>query len=337
MRFVLAILGTALLVVVSVSGLRATGEADVLFISSGSAEVGDETTVTLGVAELAGPPVGGWTIDISYDRTVVTATECVALENSVCSPLFDEDTIRSTGASATGLFAPVDFARITFLCDEPGESRLTLRLSVWGDATGIGQLKVELQEGTITCTEPPDRITISSLDLAVGEQGVVAIEADAPGLGAWTIDVHYEPSVVSFLSCVELEDMGGGSLETGVCSEQSAPPRVRVRGASAAGLQSLSTLAQIVFRCETQGATELRLDFQAGGDATIAVPQPPRNFEIQNGTITCSSALPAELPSTGVAEPRSASAPVAVPLAVLGVVLLAALAAFRFRRYASLR
>ena len=240
MKVLLAILGTVLWAALFGSGAGADGEADVLFVTSGSAEVGDETTVTLGVAELAGPPVGAWTIDISYDRTVVTATECVALKNSVCSPLFDEDTIRSTGASATGLFAPVDFARITFLCDEAGESRLTLSLSVWGDATRIGQLKVELQEGTITCTEPPDLITISSLDLVIGEEGVVAIEADAPGLGAWTIDVQYEPSVVSFLSCVELEDMGGGSLETGVCSEQSAPPRGWVRGASAAGLPPVS-------------------------------------------------------------------------------------------------
>ena len=333
MRVLLAILGTALFVVAAVSGLRASGEADVLFVSSGSAEVGDETTITLGVAELAGPPVGAWTIDISYDRTVVTATECVALENSVCSPLFDEDTIRSTGASATGLFAPVDFARITFLCDEPGESRLTLSLSVWGDATGIGQLKVELQEGTITCTEPGQDglIRIGSATAEVGEEVTVVLEAvdiPLPGLGTWTVDITYDTSVVSVVEC--------NAQLGGVCNPAYGEDTLRVTGASAGGLSGTATLAEIVFACSRAGTTDLEVSLTFG--RSFPVGEAPSFPSPISGRLTCtepSSIPPAELPTTGVAERQPSSLPAAVPLAVLGAMLVAA--AFAFRRYASRR
>ena len=325
MRVLLAILGTTLWAALFVSGAGADAEADVLFVTSGSAEVGDETTVTLGVAELAGPPVGAWTVDIRYDRAVVTATECVALENSVCSPLFDEDTIRSTGASATGLFAPVDFARITFLCDEPGESRLTLSLSVWGDATGIGQLKVELQEGTITCTEPPDLITISSLDLEVGEQGLVFVEAERvaqPGVGAWTLNISYDSDLVSLVGC-EVRD------KHSECSEESTGT-VHVRGASAEGLQSGTVLAELEFRCDRPAATELGTEVEMWSVASTGFIE--RLVDVEEGRITCGAS---QLPTTGTAAPQPASPLATVPLALLGAVLVAA--AFAFRRYAAPR
>ena len=84
MSVLFAVLVAALLLVGSGSGLGASGESDVLFVSSGSAEVGNETTVTLGVAEIAGPPAGAWTIDISYDTTIVSAVACEPLATSVC-------------------------------------------------------------------------------------------------------------------------------------------------------------------------------------------------------------------------------------------------------------
>ena len=65
MRVSFALLGAAFLAVVAVSGLRASGEADVLFVSSGSADVGDETTVTLGVVGVSELPLRAGTIDIS--------------------------------------------------------------------------------------------------------------------------------------------------------------------------------------------------------------------------------------------------------------------------------
>ena len=105
--------------------------------------------------------------------------------------MFDEHTVRVTGASASGLTGTNELGTITFLCGRPGESPLLLRLSIWGNAIETDQRKVELEEGTITCTEPPDLITISSLDLAVGEQGTVLLDAARcaqPVVGAGRLD-----------------------------------------------------------------------------------------------------------------------------------------------------
>ena len=330
MRVLLVILGTALLALAAASGLRAAGEADVLFVSSGSAEVGDETTVTLAVTELADPPLGAWQIDISYDNTVVTATECIGLAGSVCNPVFDEHTVRVAGASASGLTGTNELGAITFVCDRLGESPLMLRLSIWGNAIETGQRKVEMVEGSITCTEPPDLITISSFDLEVGRQGTVRVEAERvaqPGVGAWTLDISYDASVMSFLGCEVLDELSD-------CSEEVLGT-VRVRGASAEGLQPGTVLAELEFRCDQPGATDLRTEVENWAVASIAVPGQTRSVEVQDGSITCGVEPPAELPATGDAGPQPASFPAAVPIAVLGAVLVAA--ALSFRRYASPR
>ncbi len=329
-----AILGISLLAVMAASGLRAAGEADVLFVGSGSAEVGDETTVTLGVAEIADPPNSAWTIDITYDRTIVSAVSCEALSGSVCSPAFADDMFRSIGAIAAGIEAPMDFAHLTFLCEQSGESPLSMSVSVWSDATmPIGREKVEIEEGTITCAEPADLITISSLDLEVGQQGTVVVEAERvaqPGVGAWTLDISYDSSVVSFLGCVG-GDLNVGASDVPTCGDE-APSSVRVIGVSAEGLQPGTVLAELELRCDRPGETDLRTDVDIWSVASIAVPGQTPGVEVRDGSITCGMETPAKLPSTGGAEPREGSPLATVPLAVLGAVLLAA--AFAFRRYA---
>ena len=332
MRVLFAILGTALLALIAVTGLRAAGESEVLFVSWGSAEVGGETTVTLAVGELADPPLGAWQIDINYDNTVVTATECIGLAGSVCNPVFDEDTVRVAGASAAGLTGTNELGAITFLCDRPGESPLMLRLSIWGNAIETEQRKVELQDAAVTCTEPGQDgvIRIGSYSAEVGDEVTVVLEAvdvPPPGLGAWAADVSYDESVVSLLEC---EPRPGG-----ICNLEYEDHTLRVAGASAAGLPGFA-LAEIVFACSRAGTTDLEVSATFYG---TSFPEDPPSFpDAISGTITCterSSVPPTELPSTGVAKPRPGSLPATVPLAVVGSVLLAA--AFAFRRYASPR
>ncbi|MCH8009159.1 MAG: hypothetical protein IIC91_09865 [Chloroflexi bacterium] len=324
MRVSFALLGTAFVAVMAVSGLRAAGEADVLFVSSLTLKVGQQGTVLVEAELLAKPGLGAWTLDISYDNTVVTATECIGLAGSVCNPVFDEHTVRVTGASASGLTGTNELGTITFLCGRPGESPLMLRLSIWGNAIETDQRKVEMVEGSITCTEPPDLITISSFDLEVGRQGTVRVEAERvaqPGVGAWTLDISYDASVVSFLGCEVLDELSE-------CSGESAAT-VHVRGASAEGLQPGTVLAELEFRCDQPGATDLRTEVKNWSVAGIGFMD--RLVDVEEGRVLCGT----QLPSTGVAEPRPGSAPATVPLAVLGTVLVAA--ALAFRRYASAR
>ncbi|MEX0786959.1 MAG: hypothetical protein WD939_10000, partial [Dehalococcoidia bacterium] len=47
-------------------------------------------------------------------------------------------------------------------------------------------------------------VAVGSATRAVGAQGTVALDAagvGAPGLGAWTIDINYNPAVVSPVDC----------------------------------------------------------------------------------------------------------------------------------------
>lgn len=347
MRVLLVTLVAALLVVASGSGLRAAGEADVLFVSSGSAEVGDEATVTLGVAEIAGAPVGAWTIDIAYDPTVVTATECVALEVSACSPPdYDDDRVRSTGKSQTGLQEATDFARFTFSCDREGESPLTLSVSVWGDGSKpFVQRKVEFRAATVNCSEASEDgvIRIGSYEAVVGDEVTVllqAVDIPPPGLGVWAVDVIYDSAIVHATACTSEQD--------GVCSPAFSDDTVRVTGAVVSeGLTGTFPLATFSFGCDAVGTSELEVV-----EVLFTTAEPQLEIEdlsLDNGSITCEEPgedlpeaaatvvppQPEQLPSTGGAEPRPASSPATVPLALLGAVLLAA--AFAFRGYASAR
>ena len=324
MRTVLTVLVIALLVVVSVSGLRATGESDILFVSSGSAEVGDETTVTLGVAKTVDPPNGAWTIDITYDNRIVSAVSCEALSGSVCSPAFTNDTFRSTGASAAGIEAPMDFARLTFRCEEAGESPFSMSVSVWFDATGMSFEELELDEGSITCTQPTDLITISSLDLAVGEQGIVFVEAERvaqPGVGAWGVELIFDLAIAALTSCNALG-------ERSLCAGD--PQQSFAQGFEADGLLSGTVLAEFSFRCRQPGEFEIGAFVSIWSVAGVGLDERP--VEVEPGRITCGAS---QLPSTGTAAPQPTSPPAAVPLALLGAVLLAA--ALAFRRYAPSR
>ena len=246
--------------------------------------------------------------------------------------MFDEDTVRVVGRSQPGLEAPTDFARLTFSCDKEGESPLTLSVRVWGDAAMPGEpRKVELQDATVTCGEPGQDgvIRVGFYEINVGEQVAVVLEAvdiPMPGLGAWIVDVTYDTSVVSLLDCDA--QLGG------VCNLEHGADTLRVTGASAGGLSGTAILANIVFACNLAGTTDLTLQLGIFTDASLGqdvlIPDPV------NGAVTCTeaSSVPlTELPSTGTAAPQPASLPAAVPLALLGAVLLAA--AFAFRRYAA--
>jgi len=129
-----------------------------LSLGDGTAAPGDDATVDL----VANVPdgLGAWTVDISYDPDVVTATDCEAESGSVCNPDFEDsgDTVRVTGASASGLDEESVLASITFTCgDAEDDSALTIAISVFADAT-IGDPQdisgdTTVTDGSISCAE----------------------------------------------------------------------------------------------------------------------------------------------------------------------------------------
>lgn len=140
-----------------------------------------------------------------------------------------------------------------------------------------------------------EEISIGSATAAPGNQASVNLLArnmSAPGLGAWTVDVEYDPTVVTAVSC--------GPEHGGVCNTAFDTDTVRVTGASAAGVEGDNTLVSITFRCDTEGSTLLALTVQLLVDATPGDPQ-SIDADIVNGSITCTTAPPSPTspPPTG--------------------------------------
>ena len=307
------------------------GAGGVIRAGSYTAEVGEEVTVVLQAVDIPPPGLGAWTIDMMYDTAVVTATGCEAQLGGVCSLAFMDDTVRTTGALAAGVLGSFALTMFSFRCDVVGTSELILTEEVLTTAEPVQEGTILLDNGSITCTEPGQDgvIRIGSYEGVVGDEVSVVLEAvdiPPPGLGAWDVDVTYDTAIVSLAGCAPRQG--------GICDLERREDTVRVAGADAAGLPGTFALAEIVFACKAVGTTDLEVRLSIFGVFPIGSPEPPGAV---SGSLTCAEAQeqPTGLPSTGVAEWQPSSLPAAVPIAVLGAVLVAA--AFAFRRYALLR
>lgn len=125
-------------------------------------------------------------------------------------------------------------------------------------------------------------IRVGSGTAGLGEQVSVTLEAlnmAYPGLRAWTIDVNYDPAVVTATSC---------SPESGsFCNPWLDNDTVRVMGASRSGLEGDLSLASITFRCgESEGTSALTIAISVLADAT---PDDPQHIDasVENGRIDC--------------------------------------------------
>ena len=129
-------------------------------------------------------------------------------------------------------------------------------------------------------------ITIESAAVAPGAEGSVRLDAlgiAAPGLGAWTMDISYDPVVLTALACIP--EHGG------VCNPMFDVGVVRVTGASAGGVAGDKTLATITFRCNVEGSSALTLNVPLLVDATIGNPQLISAL-VQSGSIACTTTAP---------------------------------------------
>ena len=126
-------------------------------LSSGSAAPGESGTVELS-SDVGDPGLGAWTVDISYDSSVATVADCDPEEGGVCNPEFAPDTIRITGASASGLEGDTLLGTLTFDCaDEEGTTDLTMVLDVFADSTIGDPQPIEpatINDGEFACEVP---------------------------------------------------------------------------------------------------------------------------------------------------------------------------------------
>ena len=134
-----------------------------------------------------------------------------------------------------------------------------------------------------TASAQEELITIESASVAVGELAAVSVDArniPEPGLGAWTVDITYDPQVLFASACIP--DNGS------VCNPGFDSQTVRITGASAGGVVGDASLGVLSFRCEAEGTSSLSLNVALLVDATIGDPQPIVAGS-QSGSITCTA------------------------------------------------
>lgn len=147
-------------------------------------------------------------------------------------------------------------------------------------------------------------ISVGAATVAVGGEGTVSLQSlsmAAPGLGAWSMNIVYDPALVQQTGCAPQS----GS----VCNPNFAPNTIRVTGASANGLVGNATLATFTFRCIGVGTSALTVTTDTLADATPGDPQ-DITAGTTNGSVTCLTPSTPSQPG-----PTTAAPPTATPVA----------------------
>ena len=108
---------------------------------------------------------------------------------------------------------------------------------------------------------------------------ITAEDISLPGLGAWTIGIVYDSSMLTAVSCVD-------GVGPSACNASFSDNRVEITGASADGHIFDVVLASITFACDSAGASDLLIIVKDLADATEGSPV-KLSFKLQNGRITC--------------------------------------------------
>jgi hypothetical protein len=195
-------------------------------------------------------------------------------------------------------------------------------------------------------------LNVSSATIAPGGQGSVELTANVPlpGLGAWTVDITYDSTKVTVVSCAPAQG--------GVCNPHFGANVVRITGAHASappdppGIVGDTSLGTITFHetaatasaCGTPAA--LTATTNVFSDGTIGAPA-PITLTITSGTLTCAAAPtavpPAPTATTGPGLGGTGTGPsssdssnwLIVALAGAGLAALAGYGALRLRSKAA--
>jgi hypothetical protein len=154
-------------------GGGAGGSNVTLTIEDGSAAVREQAGVILSALGVGDPGIGAWTVDVTFDPTIVSAASCDGNEGpgstpeagadtptptgpglAFCNPKYENSIVRSTGAVVEGASGDVALATITFQCEAAGTSDLTINVSTFADATVGDPTDINHTEenGSITCS-----------------------------------------------------------------------------------------------------------------------------------------------------------------------------------------
>ncbi|MBI4570482.1 MAG: hypothetical protein HY723_00910 [Chloroflexi bacterium] len=135
---------------------QAAAQGPTAAVGDAAAAPGETVTVELGASDIVAPGLAAWSIDISYDPSVVEVLSCDPVADTgsqVCNPDFTDDSMRLAGASANGLEGDSALAELTFKCIAAGTSAIEVDLVTFADATlgAPAPIDAEVDNGEITC------------------------------------------------------------------------------------------------------------------------------------------------------------------------------------------
>lgn len=175
-------------------------------------------------------------------------------------------------------------------------------------------------------------VMITSGSAAPGAQvslDLTSNDVAAPGLGAWSIDITYDPDVVTPVSC---ETEHGA-----VCNTHFDENTIRTAGAAAIGFEGDTGLASITFECaDSVGESAITVALPDFADATLGGPR-QINPTIVSGKVSCTN-VP-QVPNTGMGGGSSTSngSDLMLLVALLAGIGLSAFAGFGVLRFRSNR
>jgi hypothetical protein len=132
------------------------GAAPTVAVDSATMAVGATGSVDVTALNMPDPGLGAWSINVTYDPSVLEADGCTAQNGSVCNPAFAADTVRISGATAQGMPGDTVLSIIGFRCVLVGSSPLTLTIDTLADGTpGDPQdIDADIVNGSVNCAVP---------------------------------------------------------------------------------------------------------------------------------------------------------------------------------------
>jgi hypothetical protein len=161
--------------------------------------VGQQGQVALEVTDVT--ELGAWTVDVSYDPSIISLVDCEAEEGGLCNPAYRDNMLRTNGVAVRGLDGDVLLATIDIACENVGTSELAVSLSVFADTTpgGPQPISANISNGSVTCTSEPQPQAGS---------GDVDCDGDVDSIDAVLV-LQYDAGLIDTLPCFENADLNG--------------------------------------------------------------------------------------------------------------------------------
>ncbi len=167
-----AILGT----VAALAFLGIASASSISDLTVGSATVEPGGTVTINVTATA-EDLGAYRVDVQYDSSLVTATECTSSHGACSIDTIASDTVRLNGSNLNGITGDdVVLGTITFLA---GSAEGTADLDV--DADTLVLADADTEDLTVTATDGAITIAVPATAAPTATPGSVPNTGGAPG------------------------------------------------------------------------------------------------------------------------------------------------------------